>query len=87
MKHLILSIVLAFSAGIFAQNAVTEKRVEFDLKDGFSNERVFEFGPKGMLIFSKQDKDENQISTYRFEKYRLGINARSKLHDREQILC
>jgi hypothetical protein len=53
MKHLILSIVLAFSAGIFAQNAVTEKRVEFDLKDGFSNERVFEFGPKGMLIFSK----------------------------------
>ncbi|MEY4126877.1 MAG: hypothetical protein RL737_1066 [Bacteroidota bacterium] len=73
MKHLILSIVFAFGAGIFAQNAVTEKRVEFDLKDGFSNERVFEFGPKGMLIFSKQDKDENQISTYRFEKYNTDL--------------
>jgi hypothetical protein len=73
MKQLALYILLALNAGIFAQNAATEKRVEFDLKDGFSNERVFEFSDKGMLIFSKQDKDENQISTYRFEKYNTDL--------------
>ena len=73
MKQYFLFIFLALITRIFAQNAVTEKRVEFDLKDGFSNERVFEFNSKGMLIFSKQEKDENQTSTYRFEKYNTDL--------------
>jgi hypothetical protein len=60
---------------LIAQTATTVKRVEFDLKDGYSNERVFDFNKNGMLIFSKQDKDENLQSTYRFEKFDTSLTA------------
>ena len=72
MKYLILPLFLTFVVLGYGQTT-TEKRVEFDLKDGYSNERVFEFNANGMLIFSKQDKDEAQMSTYRFEKYNTDL--------------
>jgi len=74
MKYLILPLFLTFAVLGHGQTT-TEKRVEFDLKDGYSNERVFEFNANGMLIFSKQDKDEAQMSTYRFEKYNTDLVA------------
>ena len=75
MKFLAYIFIAAFSFSALAQSSITEKRVEFDLKDGFSNERVFEFDSKGMLIFSKQDKNEGQNSIYRFEKFNTDLVA------------
>lgn len=69
MKNLSLIVLIFVTSFTFGQSNLTQKRVEFDLKDGYSNERVFEFNEKGMLVFSKQDKTEGQNSIYRFEKY------------------
>lgn len=75
MKKFILTLLLGCSTIAISQTVKTEKRVEFDLKDGFINERVFEFGKEGVLIFSKQDKDENLRSAYRFEKINTSLET------------
>ena len=75
MKQLLFAFLLLTNASLIAQTATTVKRVEFDLKDGYSNEQVFDFNAKGMLIFSKLEKDENLQSLYRFEKFDTTLTA------------
>jgi hypothetical protein len=71
-------LLLFVAAVLFVLNAMTqtvksEKRIEIELKDGYSGERVFEFDSLGMLLLSTQDIKEGENMVYRFQKYNTDL--------------
>lgn len=73
MKLYTLLFILLTSTCVFSQNTENEKRIEFELKDGFSGERIYEFNTEGFLVFSRQTKDEGTNALYKFEKFNTDL--------------
>lgn len=74
MKIYLLFISICCLSVSFAQLS-TEKRIEFELKDGYQNENVYEFGDKGFLLIARSQKsDENREVAYKIERYDADLN-------------
>lgn len=54
---------------VIAQIKTTENRIEIELKDGYNNENVYEFGSNGFLMTSQSDKPINGVVEFRFQRF------------------
>lgn len=80
MKFLHITALFLITIQGIAQTVKSEKRIEFDLKDGYSGERVYEFDSLGMLLVSVQDNKEGRNAIYRFEKYNIDLVPTSEVN-------
>ena len=73
---LLFLIILSFSG----QSQITyESRVEFELKNGYYNEKILEFGEKGLIIASKAEELKGKEREWKYEKYDINLKSvRSK---------
>lgn len=69
MKSLLLLVTLFSAFSVFSQIKTAEKRIEIELKDGFRNERVYEFDENGFVIASKSEKSETDEIQFRYQRY------------------
>lgn len=76
MKTLSLLVVLA-TAYSFAQ-VQSVKRLEFDLKDGYNNETIYEFGKNGFVLFANSDSQSGEVQ-WKFDKYDNDLNFQKTL--------
>lgn len=68
MKKLIFPLLfLIISISAFSQLSY-EKRIEIEVKDGLTNEKIYQFGENGFLLQSKakEKKDHNRIWDFKF---------------------
>ncbi|MFK7972764.1 MAG: hypothetical protein AB8F95_20500 [Bacteroidia bacterium] len=77
MKTLYLFVIALFLTGPgFLQSQVNfEKRIEFDLKDDYFGERVFEFEEYGMVMRSWKQKPGSRMTEWKYELYDVGLRA------------
>ncbi len=69
MKHILpIAIYCLFPYFGIAQ-VTTEKRLEFDIKDDYEGETIYEFGETGFLMVSRSEKKEDGEYRWKFEKY------------------
>ena len=80
MKFILITALFLITIHGNAQTVKSEKRIEFDLKDGYSGERVYEFDSLGMLLLSVQDNKEGRNMVYRFEKYNTDLDPTSEVN-------
>jgi hypothetical protein len=52
-----------------------EDRIEFELKDGYSNEQINLFGENGFIISSKKEKIEDDLQEWKFEKFTSDLQS------------
>lgn len=69
MKKIFLLISLFSSILISAQIKTTENRIEIELKDGYNNERIYEFGENGFVMTSETEKPVNGSYEMRFQRF------------------
>ena len=50
-----------------------EKRIEFELKDGYSGEKIIEFGKLGFIISSYNEENEGDKTEWKFELYNTDL--------------
>jgi len=81
-KGILLSIITFITVSICAQIAY-EERIEIELKDGFSNEKIFEFGDKGIVLMASNDHNQGQFREWVYKLYdnnlRLEISESIKI--------
>lgn len=46
-----------------------ENRIEFELKDGYSDEKIIEFGSEGFIMTSKESKSRGTKTTWKYDHY------------------
>jgi hypothetical protein len=69
MKNtLLFVIVLLIGSEAYSQLSYL-KRVEFELKDGYSDERIEPFGENGVIITSEKDGSTKNIKSWRYDLY------------------
>ncbi|MGB0523112.1 MAG: hypothetical protein ACPGJS_09135 [Flammeovirgaceae bacterium] len=81
MKHafwLTLSLLLSISA--FSQkernNQISyEKRIELELKDGYTNERIYEFGKQGFVMTSRNIEVAANKVEWKYELYNTDLES------------
>ena len=66
MKKVLLSLLVLYVGFSIAQ-VTYEKRIEFAVKDGYSNEEIYEFGNKGLMISSKKDDIIDGLAEWKYE--------------------
>lgn len=73
---LLFLIILSFSG----QSQITyESRVEFELKNGYYNEKILEFGENGLIIASKAEELKGKEREWKYEKFDINLKSvRSK---------
>jgi hypothetical protein len=69
-----IAICLLIAAQCINAQTTFEKRLEFDLKDGYENETIFEFGKDGILLRSSSEEgDDNDMIEYKYDKYNTNL--------------
>ncbi len=69
MKVFLPLIIYSLShIALFGQLAF-EKRMEFELKDGYTQEQVFGFGKTGFMVRSRDEQQTSQLSFWRYELF------------------
>ncbi len=52
----------------------TEKRLELELNDDYNNEKIYEFGKKGFLIFAQSDTKEDKQYRWKYDHYSVDLS-------------
>ena len=81
MNHFLITCILAL-AGYFAsaQSSAVEKRIEFDLKDGYTGEHVIEFEKEGILLGSHSEKAIDGKLEWKYDKYSTDLELVSSVN-------
>ena len=66
MKNYLIILLLFITTSIFAQISY-EKRVEYAVKDGYSSEKIYEFGNKGLIMSSRKDELINNMAEWKYD--------------------
>lgn len=83
MKNICLILTINLLISISAKSQISyENRIEIDLKDGYSNEEIFEFGKHGFVMSSKKQGTTKKKKEWKFEKY----NTKLKLAQTKNVL-
>jgi len=83
MKNIFVILTINLFISISAKSQISyENRIEIDLKDGYGNEEIFEFGKHGFVMSSKNQEVTGNKTEYKFEKY----NTELKLVQTRNIL-
>lgn len=83
MKKIYLILIINLFIFNSAKSQISyEDRIEIDLKDGYSNERIYEFGKHGFIMSSKNKKTTKNKTEWKFEKY----NTELKLTKTKKVL-
>jgi len=83
MKNIFLILTINLFISISAKSQISyENRIEIDLKDGYSNEKIFEFEKHGFVMSSKKQETTKNKTEWKFEKY----NTELKLVQTKSIL-
>ncbi len=78
MKHLFhfCSVLLIIFLSTQAYGQVnSQKRIEFDSKDGFSDEEIHVFGSKGFIMSSRSDEKQDGMSKWNYELYNTNLQS------------
>ncbi len=74
MKNTVLLLIISLYMTVTVKSQISyENRVEFELKDGYSNEQIFEFGKSGFIISSVNEKSTDNETEWKFEKYDINL--------------
>ena len=74
MKTLILIFVLGISLSAISQISY-DKRLEFNLNDGYDKEKIYEFGEKGFVMTSVGDVMSFSDRYYRYELFDKNLES------------
>lgn len=80
MKNLLIFLVLFYSSFTIIAQISYEKRLEFELKDGYDNEEIFEFGEVGFLMCSQKEESSLGEIEWKYELFNSNlesVNSRS----------
>lgn len=67
-KYLATLIILLSNTITFSQT-ITEERLEFELSDGFSNEKIIPLGEEGFILLAQEDGATKKESVWKVESY------------------
>ena len=68
MKHFLFALFLIFSLITYSQIRY-EKRLEFDLRDGYSDEEVFALGKNGFILRAARDQRQGSDIIYKYDLF------------------
>lgn len=72
--RLLLAIYLIITVQITTAQTTSEKRIEFDLKDGYEREAIYEFGKDGLLMRSSSEEgNDNDEIEWKYDKYNTNL--------------
>jgi len=78
MKHLLhfcsILLIILFSAQAYGQ-VNSQKRIEFDSKDGFDNEEIHAFGSNGFIMSSRSDETQGGETKWNYELYNTDLQS------------
>lgn len=75
MKNTLL-FVLLFTITISGISQISyKKRIELELKDGYSNEKIYEFGKNGFILKSLKDIKEGNEQEWKYELYNTDLES------------
>lgn len=69
IKHSFLLLLISFFAHTFTAQVQNIKRIEFELKEGYSNHEFAKFGDNGILLYSKSDELVEGVYEWKIERY------------------
>jgi hypothetical protein len=75
MKTVFLILLSIYVVGISTAQISYDKRIEFELKDDYVNEQVFEFGEDGLLMVSRSEKATDGTYEWKFEKFNTQLES------------
>lgn len=79
MKKILLLAFVLFALSAVAQ-LKQEKRIELELQDGYTDEKVYEFGEKGFVIQSrKEELDDDGMVNWRYELYNTDLEKENEV--------
>lgn len=76
MKKNLLIVSLLISATLSGTAQIScEKRIEFELKDGYKNEKIIEFGKDGFLMISKSNESSGGERGRKYEHFNTNLES------------
>lgn len=69
MNKITLLLLIAFTSLTIDAQISYDKRIEFELKDGYSNEKIIEFGKHGFIMSSRNEETTGKENEWKYEKY------------------
>lgn len=69
MKKLLLGLLMLLAVQCMKAQTTFEKRIEFELKDGYTGEEVMEFGEDGMIVRSYSEKSTDGQTEWKYDRY------------------
>jgi hypothetical protein len=75
-RKLFFITMLLFSVSLFAQVSF-EKRIEFELKDGYDSERIMEFGKDGFIMCSRNKTSKEGQTEWKYELYDTDLSLKA----------
>ena len=73
MKKNILTVFLLISVLSIRAQVSFEKRIEFELKNGYSKERIVEFGNDGFILYSQSTKSDKGQKEWKYDLYNTDL--------------
>ena len=73
MKKNILTAFLLISVLSIRAQVTFEKRIEFELKNGYSKERIVEFGKDGFILYSQSTKSDKGQKEWKYDLYNTDL--------------
>ena len=56
-----------------------EKRIEFELKDGYSNESIIELGENGIILYAYDKKSSGKKDVWRYQLYNTDLEIQKEI--------
>lgn len=73
MKTTLSTIIFLIISPFYFSQISYEKRIEFELKDGYYNERITEFKEKGFLMNSRKIQSINNETEWKYDLYNTNL--------------
>ena len=73
MKTTLSTIIFLITSPFYFSQITYEKRIEFELKDGYYNERITEFKEHGFLMNSKKIQTINNETEWKYDLYNTNL--------------
>ncbi len=75
MKNNLFLLFLFISTSAAIGQVSYEKRIEFELKDGYENENIIEFGEDGFLMSSKNGESSGKEREWKYELFNADLQS------------
>jgi hypothetical protein len=72
-KQILLMLLFQFSLLIAFTQVETKERIEFELKEGYSNHDLAKFGDNGILFYSKSTNKKGKTRKWKIEQYSTSL--------------